>query len=394
VTSTTHTGLRLSFVLPAVVLVAVNLRSGIAAVSPLLPDIRADLGLSRGAAGLLTTVPVLCFGGLSAVAAGVGRRIGSDLATVLAMAVLAAATALRLLPTATWFFVGTVVLGAAITVGNVLTPMLVKQHLADRSDYVVGMATGLYTGALIGGAAVASAISAPLASAGLGWRGALLVWAIPAVLAAFAWSRFLRYRSLAPLPASGGRRVVVGSRVTWWLSLFMGMQSLAYFAVLAWLPAFLQDHDVSAGQAGLALSLFNLLGVVAALLVPTIAGRQSDQRALALSICAGWAVGVIGLLVAPGGYLAWSVIAGLAQGASIALALALIVLRARTPDVARSLSGTVQSAGYLIGATGPFLFGALRDATGSWTVPLLALLGAIVAMAAGAWGAGQARVVG
>jgi CP family cyanate transporter-like MFS transporter len=90
----------------------------------------------------------------------------------------------------------------------------------------------------------------------------------------------------------------------------------------------------------------------------------------------------------------WSVIAGLAQGASIALALALIVLRSRTPDVARSLSGTVQSAGYLIGATGPFLLGALRDATGSWTVPLLAVLGAIAAMAAGAWGAGRARVVG
>ncbi len=392
-TSTTQTGLKLSFVLPAVVLVAVNLRAGIAAVSPLLPDIRADLGLSRGAAGLLTALPVLCFGGLSAVAAGVGRRIGSDLTTVLAMAVLAAATVLRLLPAATWFFIGTLILGATITVGNVLTPTLVKHHLWDRSDHVVGMATGLYTGALIGGAAVASAISAPLASTGLGWRGALAVWAIPAVLAAIAWARFLRFRTAEPVAASGGR-VVVRSRVTWWLSLFMGMQSLAYFAVLAWLPAFLREHNVSAGHAGLALSLYNLFGVVAALLVPTIAGRQSDQRALALTICFAWAVGLIGLLLAPDAYVVWSVVAGLAQGASIALALALIVLRSRTADVARSLSGTVQSAGYLIGATGPFLLGALRDATGSWTVPLLALLGAIVAMAAGAWGAGRARLVG
>lgn len=387
----TLTGHRLTNVLPAVVLVAVNLRSGIAAVSPLLPDIRADLGLSRGAAGLLTTVPVLCFGGLSALAAGLGRRIGSDLTTVIAMAVLALATGLRLLPAATWFFVGTVVLGAAITVGNVLTPMLVKQHLAGRSDRVVGMATGLYTGSLIGGAAIASAISAPLASTALGWRGALLVWAVPAVLAALAWSRFLRQRTVAPPPASGR---VTGYRVTWWLSLFMGMQSLAYFAVLAWLPAFLRDHDIGAGRAGLALSLYNLLGVVAALLVPTVAGRLTDQRALALSICATWAVGVTGLLVAPGGYLVWAMVAGLAQGASIALALALIVLRARTPDVARSLSGTVQSAGYLIGATGPFLLGTLRDTTGAWTVPLVALLGAIVLMAAGAWGAGRAREVG
>ena len=164
-------------VVVGIVLVAFNLRAGIAAVSPLLPDIRDDLGISRGAAGLLTTLPVLCFGALSTAAAGLGRRIGSDRAVVLGMLVLAVASGVRLLPSAAWFFAGTVVLGAAITIGNVLTPTLVKEHIPGRH---VGSVTGLYTGALIGGAAVAAAISAPLASTGLGWRGALLVWAVPA----------------------------------------------------------------------------------------------------------------------------------------------------------------------------------------------------------------------
>ena len=384
----------------AIVLVAFNLRAGIAAVSPLLPDIQADLGLSRGAAGLLTTLPVLCFGALSAASAALGRRLGSDRAIVLAMLVLAGACALRLLPVAAWFFVSTLLLGAAITVGNVLTPPLVKQHLVGRSEHAVGLATGLYTASLIGGAAVAAAISTPLAAAGLGWHGALVIWAAPALLAATTWTFLVLRKSTSRRSAEAitiGVREHVGIRrswVTWALALFMGAQSLAYYAVLAWLPALLRDHGVSAQQAGLALSLFNLLGIASALVMPTLAARLTDQRTLALIVCAFWAVGVVGLLVAPDLYLLWSVLAGLAQGAAIALALALIVLRARTSDVARELSGTVQSAGYLIGAAGPFALGALRDATNSWNASLAALLAAVILMTIGAWGAGRNKLVG
>jgi CP family cyanate transporter-like MFS transporter len=412
-TASGRTATSATAVILAIVLVAFNLRAGIAAVSPLLPDIRTDLGLSRTAAGLLTTLPVLCFSALAAASAALGRRLGNDRAIVLALVVLAAACALRLLPAAAWFFAGTVVLGAAIAVGNVLTPTLVKQHLAGRSGHLVGVATGLYTASLIGGAAVASAISTPLAGTGVGWRGALLVWAAPALVAAVAWSVLVRrptgvgvlvegnMQQSAQASAREGVREdtrvrpnVTRSWVTWALALFMGTQSLAYFAVLAWLPALLRDNGIGARQAGLALSLFNLLGIAAALVMPTLAGRMADQRLLALSVCGVWAIGVVGLLVDPGLYIVWSVLAGLAQGAAISLALALIVLRARTPDVARQLSGTVQSMGYLIGAAGPFALGALRDATQGWSASLAALLAAVTLMAIGAWGAGQNKVVG
>ncbi|HEY0691677.1 MAG TPA: MFS transporter [Kribbella sp.] len=409
-TASGRTATSATAVIIAIVLVAFNLRASIAAVSPLLPDIRTDLGLSRSAAGLLTTLPVLCFSALSAASAALGRRIGSDRAIVLALVVLAAACALRLLPAAAWFFAGTLVLGAAIAVGNVLTPTLVKQHLFT---HLVGAATGLYTAALIGGAAVASAISAPLADTGAGWRGALLVWAAPALLAAVAWSVLVRRPAGVGVPVEGNvrqdasagtrdgvredgrvRPTVTRSWVTWALAVFMGTQSLAYFAVLAWLPALLRDNGIDAQQAGLALSLFNLLGIATALVTPSLAGRMTDQRPLALSVCGLWAIGAVGLLVDPGLYLVWSVLAGLAQGAAISLALALIVLRARTPDVARQLSGTVQSVGYLIGAVGPFALGALRDATQGWSASLVALLAAVMMMAIGAWGAGQNKVVG
>jgi CP family cyanate transporter-like MFS transporter len=412
-TASGRTATSATAVIIAIVLVAFNLRASIAAVSPLLPDIRTDLGLSRSAAGLLTTLPVLCFSALSAASAALGQRIGSDRAIVLALVVLAAACALRLLPAAAWFFAGTLVVGAAIAVGNVLTPTLVKQHLAGRFTHLVGVATGLYTASLIGGAAVASAISAPLADTGAGWRGALLVWAAPALLAAVAWSVLVRRPAGVGVPVEGNvqqniqpgtrdgvredgrvRPTVTRSWVTWALAVFMGTQSLAYFAVLAWLPALLRDNGIDAQQAGLALSLFNLLGIATALVTPTLAGRMTDQRPLALSVCGLWAIGAVGLLVDPGLYLVWSILAGLAQGAAISLALALIVLRARTPDVARQLSGTVQSVGYLIGAAGPFALGALRDATNGWSASLVALLAAVTVMAIGAWGAGQNKVVG
>lgn len=182
--------------------------------------------------------------------------------------------------------------------------------------------------------------------------------------------------------------------MTWALAVFMGSQSFAYFAVLAWLPEMLEEAGVSAGRGGLALGLFNLLGIVTGMVVPTVAARRADQRRLALTICLGWAVGTAGLLVDREHYLIWSAVAGLAQGASISLVFALIVLRARTPEVARDLSGTVQSLGYLIGAAGPFVLGALRDATQSWTLSLAAMLGVVAMMATAALRAGRSGTVG
>ncbi|WP_394843540.1 MFS transporter [Pendulispora brunnea] len=384
-----HPASRIALTLLGVVLVAVNLRAPIAGVAPLLPEMRADLGLSRSAGGLLTSLPLLCFGGLSTVAAALGRRIGSERALVLAMLAMAVGSAARIW-TAPLLFAGTIVIGAAITVGNVLVPSVIKQHF----DAKQGLVTGIYTGALIGGAAIASAISAPLAHHdGIGWRGSLAAWTVPEVLALLVWLPALRVPHRPPAAATGSVSVL-RSKVTWGLSIFMGSQSLTYFAVLTWLPALLQDEGVSAARAGGALAIFNILGIGTALVMPSLAARVSDQRGLASSIAAAWAVGIAGLLFAPGSYLLWASVLGLAQGASISLAFALIVLRSRTPEVARGLSGTVQSIGYLIGSAGPFVLGALRDVSPSWSVSLVALLTVVIPMAWGAWNGGRKATVG
>lgn len=373
----------------AVVLLALNLRIAIAGLAPLLPDVQADLGLGRGAAGLLTSLPVLCFGLLSAYAALLGRWIGMELALLLALLGIGVGSLIRIGPSAPWMLIGTAVIGAAITVGNVLMPSIVKQHFPRRE----GVVTGLTTAALTAGPAVAAAVAAPLAyDAGLGWRGSLLVLGGFAAVAALPWLPRSRHRHAAPLRRSGGW-ALLRSPVTWYVAGFMAMQSLLFYSMLAWLPTLLRDGGVSAAGAGWALGLFNLLGIATALAVPALAARRRDQRSLGLLTCAGWGAGLVGLHAAPSLYLLWTVLTGLAQGAGIALALALIVIRARSPESSRDLSGVVQSVGYLVAAPGPVLVGVLRDVSGGWSAPIVALGVAAVLMALSAIGAGRDRRV-
>ncbi|MET7752650.1 MFS transporter [Micromonospora sp. NPDC005367] len=371
-----------------IVLLALNLRAAIAGLAPLLPDVRLDLGLGSGTAGLLTTLPVLCFGLLSPAAALLGSRVGVERALLVAMLGIVVGSLVRTAPGIWWMITGTVLIGAGITVGNVLVPSVVKQDFPQRQ----GSVTALTTAALTGGAALAAAVTAPLAHGGWGWRGALLVVGAPAAVAAALWLPQLRRRHRAPTLARNVT-ALLRSPVTWALATFMGMQSLTYYAMLAWLPTLLRDEGVSAADAGWALALFNLLGIATAVLTPALATRSRDQRGLGLLVCATWAVCLLGLLGVPALYLLWAAVGGLAQGAGIGLALALLVLRARTPESARDLSGTVQSVGYLLGATGPLLVGLLRDGSGGWVLPLGALCVAVVVMAVAALTAGRDRQV-
>jgi MFS transporter, CP family, cyanate transporter len=372
-----------------VILLALNLRAAIAGLAPLLPDVQVDLGLSRTTAGLLTTLPVVCFALLSPVAALLGRWVGIELALLLAMLGIVVGTLVRGVVGATWMLAGTAIIGAGIAVANVLVPSIVKQDFPERQ----GLMTGVSTAALTGGAALAAAVTAPLAhDAGLGWRGALLVVGGLAAVAAVVWLPQLRSHHVAPAARLGGARVT-RSPITWHLAIFMGMQSLTYYAVLAWLPALLGENGVEAAGAGWALSLFNLLGIATSVLLPALAARRRDQRGLGLLTCASWGAGLLGLLVAPSLYLLWAVLMGLAQGAGIGLAFALIVLRAGNPDSARDLSGIVQAIGYLLGASGPLVMGVLRDSSGDWTLPLIAMCTAVAVMAAAALGAGRHRQV-
>ncbi len=390
-------------VLVAIVAVSLTLRSPIAAVSPVLGELRTDLGLGPGAAGLLTSLPVLCFAVASAAVLALYRRLGAELVVVLSMLVLAAGTLLRSSPGSSPVpaMLGTVVIGLAITVGNVVVPVVAKRDFGDRSPTVVG----IYTATLTAGAALAAAGTAPVADA-VGWRGGLLSWVLLVVVALALWLVLLRRhrRAGAVVVPAGAPVALRRSGTAWALTLFFGAQSALYYSMTAWLPSFLASPPVEGGisldraHAGVALSLMQVLGIIGSLLVPALvswSGRRGhDQRVLGLAVGLAWALPLAGLLVVPQWWPVWVVVIGLGQGAGISLGFALMVLRAKDDHVAASLSGFVQTGGYVLAAASPVLVGAVYDASGGWTLPMLLLAGVAVVLGATGLVAGARRTVG
>jgi MFS transporter, CP family, cyanate transporter len=385
-----------SFVLlgAAMLLLAMNLRPAAAAVGPLIHRIRQDTGLSATGAGVLVTLPVLCFGALAPLAPALARRLGARTTITGALAMLLVGLLLRLVPGTGSLFIGTALAGAAIAVGNVLLPVLVRRDFAGRA----GLMTGLYTTALIGFAALAAGASVPLANAfGGGWRGGLGIWAVPAGLALLAWSTQLRRREAESERAGvqiSGARPLLKDRLAWVLTLFFALQSASFYATLAWLPSIFQSHGASEAKAGLLLSLSMVVGLAAALTVPSIATRARDQRGLAVLFTAITALGWLGILIAPmsAPYL-WAAVLGFGQNALFPLALTLIVLRGGTVSTTASLSTLVQTVGYLIAAVAPLGIGAIHDLTGSWTPPLIVLLALLLPQAFAGLTAGRNRQV-
>lgn len=367
-----------ALLLTGVVLVAINLRPAAASVGPLLHRIQADTGLSNGWAGALTTLPVLCFGLLAPAAPILARRFGAHATLAIALSLLLAGQLARLIPGVGFLFFGTAVAGSAIAIGNVLVPVLVRRDLAGRS----GTAMSLFSAALVGAAALAAGVSVPVADAlGGGWRPGLGVWVLPAAVAALAWLPVLT-RADAPARDDdfGGSdtpalRTVARSTLAWQVTLFFGIQSAGFFATLAWLPSIFRSHGYSEAHAGLLLSLMLVVGAFTGLIVPGLARRGRDQRALVAGCCLSVALGWIGILLWPtsAAYL-WVVLLGLGENGAFPLALMLIVLRGGSVSSTAGLSTLAQSVGYGLAALAPVAVGALHGLTHSWTPEMILLL--------------------
>lgn len=366
-------------------LIAANLRAAVTVVGPLLGTISRHYGLSGAEAGALTALPVLGFAAFSPYALRLSRRAGMDGALLLAMLVLAGGIVLRSLPSVAALFAGSVVLAAAIAVGNVLLPALVKRHFPRRQSTV----TGLYATAMGLVAAVASGVAVPLADVVPGgWRTALGAWAGLAVIAAIVWIPRLRRTTITP-PPTAAAPVPWRSPVAWKVTAFMGLQSLGFYAMIGWLPRLLESHRVSAHAAGWELFAYQIAALCASLLLPVLIGRRADHRVMTgvAALCAGISYG--GLAAFPEVSWLWALGAGAAAGATVVLALSFMGLRVGTPEQAATLSAMAQFFGYLLAATGPFLFGVLHGVSGSWILPLLMLVATAGALFVVGLGAGH-----
>lgn len=372
-----------ALLIAAVVLTALNLRPAITSVGPLLGEMRGSLGASATWAGVLTTLPGLCFAAAGLAAPWLSRRIGLGRAIGLALAVLSVGLAIRVLDGPYVVIGGTLVATAGIALANVLIPVVVKGSFPAQ----IGLMTGIYTAALQGGGALGSALTPVLDDVLGNWRAALGSWAVVALLALLLWLAGARH--LGP-PATGTpaapprRRSLLRSPLAWTITLFFGCQSLLAYVVMGWLAEVFIDHDVSQRNAGLLVGLVSLLAVPISLFIAPMAARQRHQSGWILGLGVIGFVGMVGLAIDPGAApLLWSVLVGFGMGV-FSLALAVIALRARTPADTAALSGMVQGFGYLLAGVGPLLFGLLRDVTGGWTAPwTMALAVYVVQMIAG-----------
>lgn len=385
--SVTTVRLRRGLLIAGVVLIAANLRPALSGVGPLVESIRAATGLSSAALGLLTTLPLLAFGLVSTLTPLVTRRVGVEGALAIALLLTGVGTALRIAPSVSLLFFGTALFGIGIALGNVLLPSLVKRDFPDQS----GPMTSLYSSVMGLGAAAAAGTSVPLASA-FGWRGSLAAWSLLAFVGLVVWlpqmKGSLQMRSTRSVRDALNR--LGRSPLAWKIALFMGLQSLTFYVILAWLPDLLQSRGLSAERAGWLLALSQGAGIIGTALIPSWASRLDDQRSVVAWLAAGEAIGLAGLML-PGGPFAafWVSLLGFVLGGSFGLALLLLVLRAADTEMTTELSGMAQSVGYLVAATGPAGFGYLYDLSHGWTLPLTALLLVLAAKTIVGFGAGR-----
>lgn len=374
----------------AVILAALNLRPAVTSVGPLLDKAQADLGATATWAGLLTTLPGLCFAVAGLTAPALARRVGVGAAVGFALGVLALGLVVRVLDGPLVVLGGTLVASAGIALANVLIPVVVKDNFPAR----VGMMTGVYTAALQGGAALGSAATPPMENLLGGWREAWAGWALLAVVALAVWlpaARGLRSSGGHAGPQRG--RSLLRNPLAWTVTLFFGLQAFVAYIIMGWFPLVLMDAGVSRGDAGLLQGLMSLLAVPISLVIPAVAARQGSQTWWIVGLSVIGTAGTLGLVVAPAAApLLWAILVGIGMSV-FSLALTTIALRARSgPDTA-ALSGMAQGYGYLIATPGPLLFGLLHDLTAAWTAPLILVTVVMVAQAVFGGLAGRDRHV-
>lgn len=402
----------------AVFLVALNMRMTISGVGPLLNDIAESRGVSAATLGLLASIPLLTWALVSPLAHGLSERLGMDRTITFSLLVLTAGTIWRSLPFAPAnLWLGTVLIGAALAVANVLMPAIIKRDFGRRTPAVMGV----YSAALGGAAAVGTAIAIPVARAEvggtpLGWEAGLLASGVAIPVALAAWL-LVTGRGSARAATSGsattesattaapaapaapartaaasaaaepvlpglGRRVW-RSRTAWLLACYMGSQSMTFYIFATWIAPIMLSRGASEAVASAGITLFHFSGMLGSLLAP-FALRYDRRTLLQVALPIALATGAAGLVLAPAASIVWVALLGAGSGATLSVSLTLIAQRSPSARTAGAVSGMSQSIGYLIAAFGPVLFGWAFDLTGAWLLPLgVALLGLTAQFTAG-----------
>ena len=378
---------------------ALVLRAPITVIPPLLGPIRADLGIDATTAGLLTSIPVLCFGLLTPVASRILSAIGVNLGGVYCLVGIIVGSVVRSAGDVTAAFAGTVLLGVSMAMGNLAIPMLIGRQFRHRAE----MLTGAYVITTNLTVTATTALAVPTAAL-LGWRwtaagsglllglGSLVAWVLvypPGIQGARAQIRRWagQREPVAVERRSSAQPATRGAlwRVTGLLSIAFAGHTFAYYAVTAWLPTALVDlRGMTRAEAGVAASLFQAAGLAGPLLVPILAALRWSSVRTVVVIGAAWVLMPAGMLVAPQWWAVWCVFGGLAQAGFFTSVMAVVIRRSRSVDENRRTTAVMQTVGYSVAAIGPVITGWVHQQTGGWAIPFAIVLGVTVVMVAAA----------
>ncbi len=413
-----------------IILIGANLRAPINAVGPVITEITEALGLTPVLVGLITTIPLIAFALLSTFAPGVARRFGLERVLLYSILVLGVGLFIRSSGSVFFLFLGAALIGAGIAIGNVLMPALIKKEFPGKT----GLVTGMYLVSMNLTSALAAGYSTSIGrSTRLGWKASIGIWGLVAIATFLVWLPQVRKKKVggsdSGIPLETGENMTLPSSVAdsaetktempektasgvppitqkelptnpissgfgatpppsiwksklaWQIALFMGLQSIMFYIIAAWFPTVFQSWGMSADRSGWMFSYFQLGQVPVMFIGPVLAARMKNQVPLIWVMFLLLSVGMAGILSARTEFVLISMIlSGVALGLAFTLAMMFFVLRTKNTSEAADLSGMSQSAGYLVAACGPPLFGALFSITDSWTIPLISMAAITVAL--------------
>ena len=365
-----------------IILMAMTLRLPLTVVGPIIDFIRDGLGISNVLAGFLTTIPLLAFALVSPFVPRISRTIGIELALFISMLLLAIGIVLRSVGMTSLLLIGTIIIGIAISFGNVLLPSFFKL----KFPFHVGLMMGIYSVAMNVSGGFGAGLSHPIANT-TNWQIALAFPIIIVIIATLIWSPQLRNNDRMQAMATTAPKLKLWrSPLAWAVTLAMGLQSFIFYTTGAWLPAIFVSQGMAASKAGWMVAIMLLAQLPLTFIMPVIADKLKNQRPIVIVLTLLYTIGFVGIALGLTDYtVLWMICIGSAGGSSFSLAMMLFTLRTKTAYAAADLSGFAQSIGYLLAASGPVIFGWLYDQTGNWQLPIYVFLVVVAILFVSGW---------
>jgi CP family cyanate transporter-like MFS transporter len=352
-----------------IALLAINLRTAVSSISPVVTYIQQDISLPIVTIGLLGIAAPLSFALASSLSYRPARRLGVEKTLMLTVLMIILGHLLRAFAwDSTALFFGSLLSLLGMGIGNVLLPVMVRKYFPNR----VGLVSSFYLTLTALSATMASFVAVPISEVA-GWRFSLGQWAILAFFTIAPLS-FLLGNSKPEIKAEkvAGDKAIWRSPTAVSIAFMQSVTAIIGYVSFAWLPLLLVEHQgVSVIEGGLLLSLFALIGLPISLIMPILSTRYPKSQSLIVwfSFIAG-VTGTLGFLFGDVS-LTWLWVIAFGFGPTMfPLALTLFNLRSRERSTVLAVSAFGQGVSYTTAALAVFLVGVLREVTGGWDAAL------------------------